>query len=82
MLKAVERDLLFKPNLQNYGYGWVIQKQTGVTIEWHNGAISPLGFTALVVRVPAKDRFVAYLSNFDLPLIEPFEAKIEALAVK
>lgn len=82
VLKAVERDLLFKPNLQNYGYGWVIQKQTGVTIEWHNGAISPLGFTALVVRVPAKDRFVAYLSNFDLPLIEPFEAKIEALAVK
>ena len=53
-----------------------------MTLEWHNGAISPLGFTALIVRVPAKDRFVAYLSNFDLPLIEPFESKIEALAVK
>jgi CubicO group peptidase (beta-lactamase class C family) len=82
VLPAAKRDLLFAPNLESYGYGWVIQKKAGVTMEWHNGAISPLGFTALIVRVPAKDRFVAYLSNMDLPLIQPFEAKVEALAVK
>lgn len=82
ILPATSRDLLFKPNLDDYGYGWVIQKKAGVTMEWHNGALSPLGFTALVVRVPAKDRFVAYLANLDLDLIQPFEAKVEALAVK
>jgi D-alanyl-D-alanine carboxypeptidase len=82
ILGAAQRDLLFKPNLDDYAYGWVIQKKSGVTIEWHNGAISPLGFTALVVRVPSKDRFVAYLANMDLDLIQPFEAKVEALAVK
>ena len=30
----------------------------------------------------SKDRFVAYLSNLNIDLIEPFEAKVEALAVK
>jgi CubicO group peptidase (beta-lactamase class C family) len=82
VLAQAQRALLFTPNIDNYGYGCVIEKKSNVTVEWHNGAISPLGFTALIVRVPAKDRFVAYLSNFDLPLIEPFEAKVEALAVK
>jgi CubicO group peptidase (beta-lactamase class C family) len=81
-LAAAQRDLLFKPNLDDYGYGWVIQKKNGVTFEWHNGAISPLGFTALVVRVRSKDRFVAYLANLDLELVQPFEAKVMALAVK
>lgn len=81
-LKATQRELLFTPNLNHYGYGGVIEKKAGATIEWHNGALSPLGFTALVVRFPAKDRFLAYLSNFDVPLIQPFEANVEALAVK
>lgn len=83
VLGAAKRDLLFTPNLGNYGYGWVIQKKAGITYEWHNGALSPLGFTALIVRVPSKDRFVAYLANRDLELVQPlFEAKISALALK
>ena len=82
VLPAAQRDLLFVPNLEQYGYGWVIQKKAGVTMQWHNGALSPLGFTALIVRVPSKDRFVGYLANMDLDLIQPFEAKITALAVK
>jgi D-alanyl-D-alanine carboxypeptidase len=82
VLKAPQRGLLFKANLDDYGYGWVIQKKGGVSMAWHNGAISPLGFTSLIVRVPSKDRFVAYLSNMDLPLVQPFEAKVTALVVK
>jgi hypothetical protein len=34
------------------------------------------------VRVPSKDRFVAYLANLDLPLVQPIEAKVIALAAK
>ncbi len=82
VLKPAVRDLLFTPNSDDYGYGWVIRKNADVTMAWHNGALSPLGFTALIVRVPAKDRFVAYLSNFDLPLTQPFEAKVASLAMK
>ena len=82
VLNAKERDLLFQPNRDRYAYGWVVEKKAGITVEWHNGALSPLGFTALVVRIPSKDRFVAYLSNFDLPLVEPFEAKVLALAIQ
>jgi CubicO group peptidase (beta-lactamase class C family) len=82
VLAAAQRDLLFTPNLDDYGFGWVIEKQSNVTIEWHNGALEPLGFSAMIVRVPSKDRFVAYLSNFDYPLISPFEPKVEALVVK
>ncbi len=82
ILPATERAQLFTPYLDDYGYGWVIEKKNGVVLEWHNGAISPLGFTALVARVPSKDRFVAYLSNMDTKLIQPFEAKVEALAIK
>ena len=82
VLPKAQLDLLFAPNLEQYGYGWVIQKKAGITVQWHNGALSPLGFTALIVRVPAKDRFVGYLANMDIDRIQPFEAKVAALAGK
>lgn len=40
VLPAAKRELLFTPNLDDYGYGWVIQKKGAVTYEWHNGALS------------------------------------------
>jgi len=76
ILPAAQRDLLFKPNLDEYGYGWVIETKKGVTVEWHNGAISPLGFSSFMVRVPSKDRFVVYLSNIDISRVQPLESKI------
>jgi CubicO group peptidase (beta-lactamase class C family) len=75
-------DQLFKPNLDDYGYGWVMETSGGVAVQWHNGAISPLGFTALVVRVPAKDRFVAYLANLDTDIVSVLEQDVIALAAK
>jgi D-alanyl-D-alanine carboxypeptidase len=82
VLPAAQRDLLFTPNLSSYGYGWVIQKKNGVAFEWHNGALSPLGFASYMIRVPSKDRFVAYLANREIGVIQPFETKVEALAIK
>ena len=68
--------------LHDYGYGWVVHKRAGVTYAWHNGAISPLGVSAIIVRVPSKDRFVGYLSNPDTDLTTAFERQIVAIAVK
>ena len=82
VLPSAKRNLLFTPNLDGYGYGWVISKRAGVTYEWHNGALSPFGASAYVVRVRSKDRFVAYLANRDHETVGPFEAKVAALAVK
>lgn len=76
ILPAAQRDLLFKANLDDYGYGWVIETKKGVTVEWHNGALSPLGFSSFMVRVPSKDRFVVYLSNIDISRVQPLESKI------
>ena len=78
----VRQPKLFEKVRDDYGYGWVMEQRDGVDLQWHNGAISPLGFTSLVVRVPAKDRFVAYLANLDLPFVEPIEQKVIALAAK
>lgn len=81
-LPSAQKNLLFAPNLDNYGYGWVIESVKGVPIEWHNGALSPLGFASYMIRVPSRDRFIAYLSNFDIDRIQGFEAKVEAIAVR
>lgn len=83
ILPAAQRALLFTPNLQGYGYGWSIDQLAGVTVEYHNGALSPLGFAALIVRVPSKDRFVAYLANMESDRVEPaVDAKLADLVVK
>ncbi len=80
LLPPAQRDVLFAPNLKNYGYGWVSQKVDGVSVAWHNGALSPLGFTSLVVRVPSKDRFVAYLANRDVQLLDPLGIESAVIA--
>jgi CubicO group peptidase (beta-lactamase class C family) len=81
VLPAAARDLLFRPNLKNNGYGWVVGTKNGVAFAWHNGALSPAGFTSYMLRVPSLGRFVAFLANRDVDQIEPFETKVEALAV-
>ena len=47
-----------------------------------NGALSPLGFSSFVVRVRSKDRFVAYLANLDIDIVEPLEKKVAAIVAK
>jgi CubicO group peptidase (beta-lactamase class C family) len=79
--KLPEQDLLFKKNLQDYGYGFVLGERNGVPFAWHNGALKPLGFTSYIVRVPSKDRSVAYLANLDRAIVtESFELDVEKIA--
>jgi CubicO group peptidase (beta-lactamase class C family) len=76
------QDVLFQPVLGDYACGWFIETHDGTRVEWHNGALSPLGFTAFLVRVPSKDRFVAYLANLDYRIVARLERKVITLAAK
>jgi CubicO group peptidase (beta-lactamase class C family) len=62
-------ELLFRPNLQNYGYGWGIlvpregQPFAGESIPMHGGAI--FGFQSLIQRVPSQKDLIVLLDNTD-----------------
>lgn len=81
-LSRLEKERLFQPNLDDYGYGWVIEHKGGLVVQWHDGALAPLGFTSYVARIPAKDRFVALLTNLDLEAIAPFEQQVASRSVE
>jgi hypothetical protein len=76
--KIAGQDQLFQPNLANYGYGWVIADG----FVWHNGALSPLGFSSLMARAPSKDRMVAYLSNLDISVTAPLQGDVLKLTAE
>lgn len=82
VLSAASRTKLFAPNLSGYGYGWVLDKKGTVPFAWHNGALSPAGYSSFVIRERGKDRFVAYLANLDIDLVAPLEAKVIATVAK
>jgi D-alanyl-D-alanine carboxypeptidase len=79
--KVTGQEQLFKANLDDYGYGWVTGSAKGVAFAWHNGALSPLGFSSFLIRIPSKQRMIAYLSNLDIEVTEPLEAKVAKLAI-
>jgi len=71
LLPARLRELLFAPNLENYGYGWGILKPAegapyaGESIPMHGGAI--FGFQSLIQRIPAHKELIVLLDNNDSP---------------
>src|ERR1700693_269974 len=71
LLPARLRDLLFKPNLDNYGYGWgKLNTQAGApyaveSIPMHGGAI--FGFQSLIERIVQHHETVILLDNSDGP---------------
>ena len=71
LLPARLRDLLFTPNLENYGYGWgILTPKTGApyageSIPMHGGAI--FGFQSLIQRIPAHRELIVLLDNTDSP---------------
>lgn len=71
LLPANLRDLLFKPNLENYGFGWgtLIPKpgspNAGETVLMHGGAI--FGFQSLIERIPKHRELIVLLDNTDSP---------------
>ncbi|MFI5098401.1 MAG: serine hydrolase domain-containing protein [Candidatus Acidiferrales bacterium] len=71
LLPANLRDLLFKPNLENYGFGWDIlvpkpgSPYAGERVPMHGGAI--FGFQSLIQRVPKYRELIVLLDNSDSP---------------
>jgi len=71
LLPARLRDLLFKPNLENYGYGWGIlvpkpgSPYAGESIPMHGGAI--FGFQSLIQRIVQHEEVIILLDNTDSP---------------
>lgn len=68
ILSAKSKDLMFKPNLNNYGYGFVITKATlapptklAVPVIQHNGGIN--GFNTVIVRMTNDKRLIVLLDN-------------------
>jgi len=68
ILSAKSKELLFKPNLNNYGYGFVITKATlgpptklEVPVIQHNGGIN--GFNTTIVRMTNDKRLIVLLDN-------------------
>jgi len=71
LLPANLRDLLFKPNLENYGYGWGIlipkagSPYAGESIPMHRGAI--FGFQSVIQRIPQHRETIVLLDNSGSP---------------
>lgn len=68
ILSAKSKDLMFKPNLSNYGYGFAIMKATlapptklEVPVIQHNGGIN--GFSTNIVRMTNEKRLIVLLDN-------------------
>src|ERR1041384_3915949 len=68
ILSPKSKELMFKPNLNNYGYGFVITKATlapptklQVPVIQHNGGIN--GFNTVIVRMTNDKRLIVLLDN-------------------
>jgi len=71
LLPVELRDLLFKPNLDNYGFGWGIfipppgSPYAGETVLMHGGKI--FGFQSVIERIPRYQELIVLLDNTDSP---------------
>lgn len=71
LLPAKLRDLMFKPNLEDYGYGWVMlipktgTPYAGESIPMHGGAI--FGFQSVIQRLIQHRELILLLDNNDDP---------------
>jgi CubicO group peptidase (beta-lactamase class C family) len=71
LIPASLRDMLFRPNLQNYGFGWGIlipepgAPYAGERVLMHGGAI--FGFQSVIQRIPKYRELIVLLDNTDTP---------------
>jgi CubicO group peptidase (beta-lactamase class C family) len=83
LLPAQLRDLLFKPNLENYGYGWVMlvppagSPYAGESIPMHGGAI--FGFQSLIQRIIQHHELIVLLDNNDSPKLLEIALEVRRL---
>jgi CubicO group peptidase (beta-lactamase class C family) len=83
LLPAAYRELLFRPNLDNYGYGWALlipklgQPFAGEPIPMHGGAI--FGFQSLIQRIPRERDLIVLLDNTDDPTLLSIAMQIRGI---
>ncbi|MHB8876775.1 MAG: serine hydrolase domain-containing protein [Myxococcaceae bacterium] len=64
VLKAETYSRLTTPELDKYGLGVVLEEtKDGTRWIWHNGSLSPMGWSSLVAYVPSKGLSVVGLAN-------------------
>jgi CubicO group peptidase (beta-lactamase class C family) len=86
LLPASLRDLLFRPNLYNYGFGWGIlipkagAPYAGENIPMHGGEI--FGFQSLIERIPAQKELIVLLDNSDSPKLLDIALEIRGVLAK
>ena len=61
VMSPASKAKMFTPGLFNYGYGWIIRQQDGVTTIEHGGGIN--GFNTLLTRNPDSKRVIVLLNN-------------------
>jgi CubicO group peptidase (beta-lactamase class C family) len=67
VLSAKSKELVFRPGMSNYGYGWIVNEAAIPGLErkvariTHGGGIN--GFNTLLTRLPSERRLIVLLSN-------------------
>ena len=64
VLPEATKQLMFKPNLSNYAYGWTIRKtrfDEKIPVITHNGGIN--GFSTTIIRFPGERNLIVMLDN-------------------
>jgi CubicO group peptidase (beta-lactamase class C family) len=80
LLTQASKDLMYKPFLEEYAYGWVITKASfkvkdqPIPIITHGGGIN--GFTTTIVRFPTEKHLIVILDNTGSPNLDRLSEKI------
>ena len=83
LLSPQLKELMFKPGLSNYAYGWVVQKgplgaqDEPVTIIQHGGGIN--GFNTLITRLPESKNLIVLLNSTGGTKLQDMSQKIAAI---
>jgi len=77
VLSAASRERMFTPGLADYGYGWTITRQDGVTTIAHGGGIN--GFNTLITRTPGSKRLMVFLNNTGGAPLDPMADGVRAI---
>jgi CubicO group peptidase (beta-lactamase class C family) len=83
LIPARLREMMFRPNLSNYGYGWGIlvpakgAPYAGETIPMHGGAI--FWFQSMIQRILRHKELIVLLDNSDSDKLPVIANEIRAL---
>lgn len=80
LITAQSKDLMYKPFLQNYAYGWIVtnaafkQNEQPIQVITHGGGIN--GFATTIVRYPKEKHLVVILDNTMSPSLSRLSTTI------